>query len=127
MAIETAGNVGGGLNGNHINGDGGVPTIVLGPGAGTGSSAIITGNDNAFRLQITTGTGPNSTGIVCTITFNTAFAIIPHIVYSFANALAAQLDDDLYVTNITTTNFQLRASGSALTARSVYIYEIIII
>lgn len=127
MAIETAGNLGGGLNGNHISGNGGTPTIVLGSGAGTCASAIITGNDNAFRLQVTTGTGPNSTGIVCTITFNTAFAIIPHIVYSFANALAAQLDDDLYVTSISTTSFQLRASGSALTASSVYLYELIIL
>ena len=126
MAIETAGNVGGGLNGNHINGDGGVPTIVLGPGAGAGSVAI-TGNDNSLVITLTAGAGTTNNSIIATITFNTAFSAIPNTVFSPRNKNAAAANARHWINNISTSQVTLNINNPALSSGSVYIWSLITI
>lgn len=124
MAISTDGSISGGIDGNHIVGSGGTPTVVLGPGAGAGS-AIITGNDNSFTITITAGAGTALNSIIATITFNTAFSTIPNTVFSAKNTNAAAANARHFISNISTTQLTLNITKPALTSGQVYIWSFI--
>ena len=126
MAIETAGNLGGGLNGNHITGNGGVPTIVLGPGAGAGS-VVITGNDNSLVITLTAGARTTPNAIIATITFNTVFSDIPNTVFSPRNNNSAAANARHWINNISTSQVTLNITNPALSSGSVYIWSLITI
>lgn len=124
MTIETSGNITGSLNGNHITGLGGVPTIVLGPGAGAGS-VVITGNDNSFTITLTAGAGTTNNSIIATITFNTPFSSIPNTVFSPRNTNSAAANARHWINNISTSQVTLNITNPSLHSGQVYIWSLI--
>jgi hypothetical protein len=126
MAIETSGNISGGIDGSHIIGSGGTPTVVLGPGAGAGS-ATITGTDNGFTITLTAGAGTSPNSIICTITFNSAFPYIPNSVFSAKNTNSAAAKARHFINNISTSQLTLNITNPALSSGLVYVWTIITI
>lgn len=52
-------------------------TVAAGAGAGTSPTISITGTDLGGTVTLTTGTSPVTAGALFTITFNTAFEVVP--------------------------------------------------
>lgn len=119
--VQTFGHISIGTEGNHIVGSGGVPTVVLGPGAGAGS-AIITGTDNAFTLSITAGAGTAPNSIICTINFNTAFLVIPNTVFSPKSNTSAAPNARHWVNNISTSQVTLNITNPGLSTGTTYVW-----
>lgn len=90
----------------------GTPSIAGGPGAGTAPTVAITGTDLAGEITVTTDSDPATSAVFCTVTFDTAFAAAPYVVFSSANANAADdinLGATMYV-NSTTTAFTINTN-----------------
>ena len=119
MAISTNGNIYAGVEGNHLIGLGGVPTVALGPGAGAGS-AVVTGTDTSCTVTLTAGAGTAPNSVVFTITFNTSFMVTPHTVCSAKNANTSANTARMFVTNTGTASFDLNITNPALTSGRVY-------
>ena len=66
----------------HLSGYGTCPTIAAGAGAGTSPTIGITGTDAAFRVTLTTGTSCSTGSALFVVTFNTAYASAPYVVFS---------------------------------------------
>lgn len=103
----------------------GTPTIAAGTGAGTGPTVAVTGNDNAGVITVTTGTTPTASATVATITFGTAFGVVPRAAPTFeANAAAAALSGTGKVysdqASLTATAFQIKVGSTALAASTQY-------
>lgn len=127
MAISTQGYIHGGLEGNHLIGLGGLPTVILGPGAGAGS-AIITGTDTGCTVTLTVGAGNTNNSIVFTVNFNTAYSVIPHTVLTAGNGNAAASNARrTWINNVSTASFSLNVTNPALTTGGVYVFKFITI
>lgn len=126
MSISTQGYISSGIEGNHFVGMGGVPTVILGPGAGAGSF-IITGFDNGFTLQVTAGAGTAPNAIVATITFNSSFLVLPHAVFSPGNNNAAASNNRMFINGVTLNSLDLRVINPALSAGTTYIWRFIVL
>lgn len=126
MAISTQGYINAGVDGNHLIRLGGLPTVVLGPGAGAGK-AVITGTDTGCTVTLTVGAGNTNNSIVFTVIFNTAYSIIPHTVMTAGSANAAASNARIWVNNPSTLNFTLNVTNPALTTRGVYVFKFITI
>lgn len=66
------------LQANKLIASGTTPIVTVGPAAGTGASATITGHDGAGTVSITLGTA-TTTGVLATVTFNTAYSADPTV------------------------------------------------
>ena len=101
------------------------PTIAAGTGAGTSPTVTVTGNDIASQVSVTTGTTPTASGVVATITYNTAFASATKPTFSPANAAAAALNSttQVYITGGTTT-YVITAGSAALSASTTYLWNV---
>lgn len=126
MGPSTQAHMYGGLEGNHLIGLGGLPTVVLGPGAGTGS-AVVTGTDTGCTVTLTVGAGNTNNSIVFTINFNTAYSVIPHTVLTAGNANAAANNVRTWVNNVSTGSFSLNVTNPALKTGEVYVFKFITI
>lgn len=126
MSVRTEGFINAGIEGNHFVGMGGVPTVVLGPGAGAGSF-IITGTDNGFTLQIKAGAGSSSNAIVATITFNTPFLVLPHVVFSPGNNSTAAANNRMFVGSVTLNSLTFNIINPSLNNGTVYLWRFIVI
>lgn len=122
--LQTNGYINGSTDGNHLIGLGSAPTVVLGPGAGAGS-AIITGTDNGFTISVTIGAGNTNNSIVFTVTFNTAFLVIPQSIFAAKNANAAASNARMWNNNLSTTQMTLNVTNPALTTGQVYVWSFI--
>lgn len=60
----------------HLVGGGSAPTIAAGVGAGTSPTISVNGTDLSFTINLTPGTLP-ATGVIATVTFNSAYASAP--------------------------------------------------
>ena len=116
--------LGGGLEGNHIIGSGGTPTIVLGPSAGAGS-AIVTGTDNGFMVTLTAGAGTAVNNIIFTAIFDTAFSSTPFTVFSPGNKNASANTSRTWVVNVSGNSLEFRISNPALVSGTVYVWQFI--
>lgn len=87
----------------------------LDAGGGTGSAAAIDSNstDMAGTVTITAGNGTPTAGVIATLTFSTTYTNAPKIQLTAADVDAA--DNQLYVTNVTATTFDI-AVGAAMNA-----------
>lgn len=121
MSVQTHGYINNAIDGNHLIGLGGLPTVVLGPGAGAGS-ATITGTDTAFTLSITAGAGTAINSIICTIIFSTAFTAIPHTTFSPKNNNAAAANARYFVNNVSTSQLTLNITNPALSSGTTYLW-----
>lgn len=99
-----------------------VPTAAAGANAGTTPPApVVTAGSNDTRGGITFGTGATpAAGVMVQVTFGTPYAAAPFIGLDASTAAASPLF--LYVTNITTTGFQiaLNAAPAASQANTTY-------
>lgn len=111
-----------GIEGNHLIGLGGLPTVILGPGAGAGS-AIITGTDTACTVTLTAGAGTVTNAIVFTVLFNTPYTVTPHTVFCAGNNNSAATNNRMFVQNTGVNSFEFRITNPALNAGTVYIYK----
>ena len=94
---------------HHITAGGPSPTIAKGVAVGGGGSASLSGSDTSGSIVINTGNSPPA-GCFATITFNAAFASIPHVVLTPIGASAAGLQ---YYVNRSATNMSICALNSA--------------
>lgn len=96
-------------------------TVAVGPAAGTGATATVTGNgDHRPQVIVNTGTG-TSAGKLATVTFAQTFANhgTPTVVVSAAGANAAGLQ--LYVTGVTASKFEIWCANAPPASQSVAI------
>ena len=115
-----------GIDGNHLIGKGGLPTVILGSGAGAGSY-VITGNDTAFTISVTAGAGTVNNSIIFTLTFNTPFSSLPHSVFSPGSKSAAPMLTRVYLNNNSVNSFDFRITNPALVSGTTYTWHIITI
>ena len=106
-----------GIDGNHLIGKGGLPTVILGSGAGAGSY-VITG---------TAGAGTVNNSIIFTLTFNTPFSSLPHSVFSPGSKSAAPMLTRVYLNNNSVNSFDFRITNPALVSGTTYTWHIITI
>ncbi|MDL2342274.1 MAG: right-handed parallel beta-helix repeat-containing protein [Patescibacteria group bacterium] len=109
------------VNGHIITGNSsGSTTAAAGANAGTGATAVITGNDTSGKIVITTGTGATA-GDLADITFANAFGSAPNIVLTSGDANAAILQH--YVSPTTTTfSINAPAGGAGLSSSTSYTF-----
>jgi len=124
--VRTDASINAGVDGSHLIGLGGLPTIVLGPGAGAGS-AVVTGTDTACTVTLTVGAGNSNNSIVFTVNFNTAFTAIPHTCFTAGNRNAAASNARTWVNNVGLGSFSLNVTNPALTTGQVYVFKFITI
>lgn len=112
------------ITSSRVVGAGTAPTIAAGTGAGTSPTISLTGHDVGGQISLTTGTLPTLGATVFTVTFNTAYAAAPYVVFAPANGNAAALSgvSMVYVTS-TTTTFIFTAGATALTAATAYLWN----
>ena len=94
----------------HLTSQGTAPTIAVGAAAGTGGSvgATITGHDMANGISVVTGASGQTSGVLATITFGSAFASAPNVSCTATNSSSALLPTGVtpvgvFVTTTTTT------------------------
>jgi hypothetical protein len=110
----------------HDAGNSGTPTFTAGPGAGTGPTILIGGNDMSGSIQLSTGTGPSgSNALIVTITFATVYGAAPTGVVLFpGNAATAALTSAQvpFVATPGTSHFNIDGGATALAASTTYIW-----
>ncbi len=112
----------------HIGGTlSGTPGVAVGPAAGTASNATLDGNANdvAFTVTLTVGVTPTANATLFTVTFASAYAVAPHVVFSeaSANAAACPVISRPYVNEsaVSTTGFTFESNGTAMPS-NIYKY-----
>jgi len=98
-----------------------LPTVVAGPGAGSGATVSIVGSDSGGQVTVTTGASPGSAAVVATVTFGKAFPDTTFPVVCPANASAGQLGVLPYVTGAS-TGWTLNIGSTGLAPSTVYSY-----
>lgn len=111
----------------HIACSTGTPTAVLGPGAGTGTApfpeVLISGTDLYGNITLVTGTAPTANAVLCTVTFNVAFANSGLIFLSPTNNAAAALGPATPFCTPSTSGFTLNSGAIPLTTNTIYIFN----
>lgn len=119
------GPTGPGLDANgHLVGSGSATTVAAGTGAGTSPTVTLGANshDLAGTVTVVAGTAPAANGIVCTVTFGTAFATAPFVVISALGVNAATYNTHMTVGTVTTTGFTILDAITALAGGSTYVW-----
>jgi hypothetical protein len=109
----------------------GTPTIAAGPGAGTGPTVTVTGNDRAGRISVTTGTAPSASAVVATVTFGAAFGASPRaVLLTPAGPLAGALSGAgaVYLDSASTTSglFVIKVGSTGLAAATTYLWHYLV-
>lgn len=102
------------------------PTAVTNVAAGPGSVLTLDTNahDAAFKATLITGSTP-AVGQIFHLTYGTAYAVPPHIVWSHSSLAAGLLGGRPFTTNETTTGFDFISGGTAMTASTNYVWTFI--
>lgn len=101
------------------------PTYAAQAGAGTGAACAGSGSNRAGQIQLTTGTGP-AAGAVAKVTYSQTNSAAPGaVVLTPANANAAAVAADIYVSTNAAGDF-IVSSTAALTASTVYDWNYIV-
>lgn len=106
----------------HIAGSTSAPGIAAGTAAGTGPTvSMISGStDLAGEISVLTGSAPSNNNVLCTITFNVAYASMPFVVATASNSAAGKPDFGWYVTRVSATQFQIAVTDTAPVATTTY-------
>lgn len=109
----------------YVASDNANPSIVAGPGAGSGPAVTITGTDSAGFISITIGSAPTgSASNIFQVNFSRAFNNKPSVVLTPANQNATNIVANQarspFVPETTTTYFQLTSNDSELFAAVTY-------
>jgi hypothetical protein len=105
----------------HVISGGAAPSI-SGSNLGTGGSVNFNGtpHDESGSFSVIPGLG--ATGTFVTITFGTAYSSAPNIVVSPGGSAPAALVANLYVSNTSTTSFQVTLGNLSATITYTYYY-----
>ena len=128
-AIGTSLVLSGNVTAEHLIGAGVLPlTVVWGNGAGAGPiGTSIDGKDLGGSISFTSGTAPQAGGIIATITFSTAYSSAPSAIILSAGTSDSGLDmNRVYVSNITTTTFDIRATSTAISGGTYKFYFMVV-
>lgn len=107
------------------------PTKTDGTGAGTGPTTVLTGNDEAFNLSVTTGSSPAASSAIDTITWNVPYtpggvATAPTcgaLVPTNANAQALT-GASAPTTSVSSTAYVLTSGSTPLSATTTYTWSV---
>ncbi len=117
-----------GLKMPHLIGNSSTPAIAAGVGAGAGPSVAIVGTDLGFKVTLTTGAGTAASSQLLLVTFASAFANVPHVVFAPGNDAAATLSGTSAVSpGVTDALFSLSSGTVALADSTVYVWECIVV
>jgi hypothetical protein len=108
-----------------LNPSGQAPSITAGSGAGSGATADVIGTPMNGNIQIFTGSSPQTSGVVATVTAsNTNMTTTPFCVISPTSAVAASVfvNDSLSSGTLT---MSITGNGAALTASTAYSWNYI--
>jgi hypothetical protein len=116
-AINQRDNNGGTTNAHYMS-TGEVPTAAAGSNAGSSPPApILNSNSNDTRGSLTCGTGTSAAaGNLVTVTFDTAYAIVPIVSIEPLNGAAAALLP--YVTSVSTTGFTIAVQSAPASSQA---------
>jgi hypothetical protein len=105
------------------------PSVASGLGAGTSPTLSLTGVDNSFSVNLTTGSTPSVSSTIFTITFQQTYSYTPRVVFSPANSLSASLNSTsaVYVSSITSSGFILNSNSTALIPSTAYDWNFIVL
>jgi hypothetical protein len=122
-------NSSGNLSTKHLIGFAGTPSIgSWGGGAGTTSGTSIAGKDLGGSITFTAGGTPNAGQRIVTVQFNTAYGSAPSAVILSAGATQSGSDiNKVYVTNITTTSFDIYATSAAAISTGSHKFYFIVV
>jgi len=104
----------------HIISSGGAPTVTVGGGACTGTTASISGTDTAGLITLTTGSDCNATGNLATLTFNKPFGATPRVTLTPASADAASVKSYIDSDAATADKFSIATQTTSLSGSAVY-------
>ena len=111
-------------------GDGVLPGITAGAGAGTSPTIVLNaGSDDVSGvINLTAGTAATTNAKICTITFNTTYPVGSHIHVSFSakSAFAALFAPYIFTTNETINGFELWVGGTGFGAGSNFPWRLAI-
>jgi hypothetical protein len=115
------------ISATHFAGLGSAPTAATNVACGGGSVLSLDANahDSAFKVTIATGAAPTAPGIVFHLTYATAYANAPHIVWSHSSNAAGLLGGRVCETNETASGFDFYSAGTAMTASTNYSWTFI--
>ena len=105
------------ITADHLIGGTGVPSVAFFSGAsGTPTGTSISGTDMGGSISYTTGgTNPSANSLLARITFATPYSSAPSAIIITAGTNQSGLEfDRVYVTNITTTTFDIRTTSTAM-------------
>jgi hypothetical protein len=106
---------------NHFKGRGGAPSVASGTCAGTGGAVSLTGTDAAGTVTLDTGSATPSSSVCFTVTFVTAYATAPHVIFSASNAAAAGLSGAKQVySSSTASTFTFTVGSTSLSNSTTY-------
>jgi hypothetical protein len=112
----------------HPGGGGNTPTCAVGSAAGTGATCSVSGRDAAFEITINTGTGcPTGTDDIVTVTYSSAWDIVPFSTISPSNPAGAISGYRTFIDRgggSTTTVVLYTPFGVGLTDSSTYKYVV---
>ncbi len=114
----------------HLVGTSGTPTILsFGAGAGTGySNQIISGKDIGGSFSFTSGSSPSPDSRILTVEFNSAYANPPSAIMLTAGSNRAGFDyNRIFITNITTTSFEVWNSSTPISAGYDYTFYYMVV
>jgi hypothetical protein len=111
----------------HLVGVAGSPSAIFGAGANDGSTGSISGKDIGGSISFTSGGAQVGNDIIATITFNTPYNSAPSsIVLSAGADLSGQDLNKVYVSNITTSSFQIKSTSNPITTGSHKFYFMVV-
>jgi hypothetical protein len=99
----------------HIITGGTTPTAVVGAASG-GGSVSVSGDDTFGTITVTTGSSPSTSGVLATLTFNSAFGTAPRVVISPSSAASSSAQ--YYEGTVGTTTFQIDVNAIPFGATS---------
>lgn len=120
-----------GVTARHFIGTGS-PTVVTNAGAGGGTGTVTldaSANDSGMVITLNTGSSPATSSTILTVSFGTAYANVPHIVFCPANSTDAILSgaSSVFLDTVGTGSFTLKSGSTALTGSTTYKWSVVII
>jgi hypothetical protein len=107
----------------HLITTGSAPTVASSSAAGTGATVMVTGDDTAGTITVTTGSNP-SAGSMANVSFTKAYAALPHVLLTPNDSKSAPLI--VYPDQQTTTGFSLSLTTTPA-ANTSYTFEYFVV
>lgn len=103
-----------------------VPTVAVGPGAGTSATASVVGSNTAGVVTVHTGASGMTTGAIATLTFSLSYAGGAVANVQYGNAGGPLYPPIYTTTTMTTLEFGVTAAGNLSTAGTyLFNYQVI--